>query len=37
MLEEVNLGTGETPKPVNVAKEMQPAKKLAMVELLKEF
>ena len=33
-LEEVNLGTGEAPKPVKVAKEMQPGEKLAMVELL---
>ena len=36
-LEEVNLGTGEESKPVNVAKEMPPSEKSAMVSLLKEF
>ena len=36
-LEEVNLGTSDTPKPVNIAKEMETAEKTAMIELLKEF
>ena len=36
-LEEVNLGTDEEPRPVSVAKEMQPEEKMAMVELLKEY
>ena len=36
-MEEVNLGTGEESKPVNVAKEMPPEENSAMVALLKEF
>ena len=36
-LEEVDLGTGEAPKPVNVAKEMPLEEKRATIELLKEF
>ena len=36
-LEEVNLGTEEAPKPVNIEKEMQPREKVAVVESLKEF
>ena len=36
-LEEVDLGTSEGPKPVNVAKEMPLEEKMAMIELLKEF
>ena len=36
-LEEVNLGTNEAPKPVNVAKELPREEKMAMIELLKEF
>ena len=36
-LEEVDLGTEEKPKPVNVAKEMPRDDKKAMVELLTSF
>ena len=36
-LEEVDLGTDDTPRPVNVAKEMPRDKKKAMVELLTSF
>ena len=36
-LEEVDLGTSEAPKPVNVVKEMPLQEKLAMIEVLKEF
>ena len=36
-LEEVNLGTGEAPRLVNVAKEMLLEEKTTMIELLKEF
>ena len=36
-LEEVNLGTEEGPKPVNVAKEMPREEKKAMIELLTSF
>ena len=36
-LEQVNLGTEEGPKPVNVAKEMPREEKKAMIELLTSF
>ena len=36
-LEEVNLGTREEAKPVHIAKEMTPKKRMAMITLLKEF
>ena len=36
-LEDVILGTREESKPVNMAKEIPPAEKSAMVALLKEF
>ena len=36
-LEEVNLGTNDKPRPVNVAKEMPKDEKKAMVELLMSF
>ena len=34
-LEEVDLGTSEGPKTVNVAKEMPQEEKMAMIHLLK--
>ena len=36
-LEEVDLGTSEGPKTVNVAKEMPQEEKMAMIELLRSF
>ena len=36
-LEEVDLGTKDKPRPVNVAKEMPNEEKKAMIELLMNF
>ena len=36
-MEEVDLGMSDVPRLINVAKEMSPDKKTAMIELLKEF
>ena len=36
-LEEVDLGTSDTPQPVNVAKEMQPDENMVMIGLLKDL